>query len=332
MLPIRFEILKLPLKYTWRLSRNASDVKENILLSWVSDGFIWRGEAAPNVRYGESAAAYLSILPVLIQHIPASIVEQPEKWTSWLEQNVTNRSLRMAFDMLFWNRIKDIDPSLFNSFMGVEPSTVASCYTIPVMSAYEIQHFVHTHALYRFQAIKIKIGSKDAAECIQEVHRQLPEAQLWIDANEAFATANEILGIQKAVKNIPISFFEQPFPSDRSFISVNQSLKRKSLFPIMADESVLDQVDWSEFSSQFHGINMKLMKAGTLLRGIDLLTQAKRSDLKCMIGCMVETTLALESSFRISNLADYADLDSFMLLQHEPFGLLTEKNGLIQRL
>jgi hypothetical protein len=45
---------RLDLKYTWAISRNATDFKVNAFVT-VSDGIhTGIGEAAPNVRYGES--------------------------------------------------------------------------------------------------------------------------------------------------------------------------------------------------------------------------------------------------------------------------------------
>ena len=46
-----------------------------------------------------------------------------------------------------------------------------------------------------------------------------------------------------------------------------------------------------------------------------------------MIGCMVETTLGIESSMRLCSLVDYVDLDSFILVANEPFGIVEECNG-----
>ena len=43
-----------------------------------------------------------------------------------------------------------------------------------------------------------------------------------------------------------------------------------------------------------------------------------------MIGCMVETSLGISSAMNLYSLADYADLDSFILLKEEPFGMIDE--------
>jgi hypothetical protein len=48
-----------------------------------------------------------------------------------------------------------------------------------------------------------------------------------------------------------------------------------------------------------------------------------------MIGCMVETTLGISAALRLESLADYLDLDGFLLLESETFGLLREEGGIL---
>ena len=46
---------RLMLTHTWTISRNSSDFKDNVFVRIERDGVVGWGEAAPNVRYGESA-------------------------------------------------------------------------------------------------------------------------------------------------------------------------------------------------------------------------------------------------------------------------------------
>src|SRR6476646_5874521 len=46
--------LVLPLRYVWKISRNASTTKTNLLVRIEGSGRPGQGEAAPNVRYGET--------------------------------------------------------------------------------------------------------------------------------------------------------------------------------------------------------------------------------------------------------------------------------------
>ena len=53
---------RLRLQHTWTIARNSSDYKDNVFVRIERDGLVGWGEAAPNVRYGESAAKTLAVL------------------------------------------------------------------------------------------------------------------------------------------------------------------------------------------------------------------------------------------------------------------------------
>ncbi|RZJ56450.1 MAG: hypothetical protein EOO55_05100, partial [Hymenobacter sp.] len=59
---------ELPLRYVWKISRNASTSKTNLVVSATQAGTIGRGEAAPNVRYGESPALLQAQFADLLAH------------------------------------------------------------------------------------------------------------------------------------------------------------------------------------------------------------------------------------------------------------------------
>jgi hypothetical protein len=46
--------IHLPLKVNWKLSRNETLFKENFIIEIEDAGKIFRGEVAPNIRYGET--------------------------------------------------------------------------------------------------------------------------------------------------------------------------------------------------------------------------------------------------------------------------------------
>ena len=106
-------------------------------------------------------------------------------------------------------------------------------------------------------------------------------------------------------------------------------LKKYSPFVLFGDESITDEADFMLLPKMFDGINVKLMKAGGYLNAVRLLKEAKKAGMKTMIGCMVETTLAISSGLNLCALADYADLDSFLVVKNEPFGLVREEGGVI---
>src|SRR5689334_11083524 len=54
MLKWQIEQIKLELKYTWKISRNASDYKLNSIITVGNGKWKGIGEVAPNIRYDET--------------------------------------------------------------------------------------------------------------------------------------------------------------------------------------------------------------------------------------------------------------------------------------
>ncbi|MGB9893951.1 MAG: enolase C-terminal domain-like protein, partial [Candidatus Saccharicenans sp.] len=96
-------------------------------------------------------------------------------------------------------------------------------------------------------------------------------------------------------------------------------LKERVKIPIMADESVHKIHDVPAVASAFHGINVKLMKCGGLQEALRLAAVARAFDLKLMIGCMIESSLAISAAATLTPLFDYADLDGNLLVDNDPF-------------
>ena len=54
---------------------------------------------------------------------------------------------------------------------------------------------------------------------------------------------------------------------------------------------------------------------------------ARELGIKTMLGCMIESTLGISSALNLAFGVDYFDLDSFLFLEKDPFGLVTEEKG-----
>jgi L-alanine-DL-glutamate epimerase-like enolase superfamily enzyme len=106
-------------------------------------------------------------------------------------------------------------------------------------------------------------------------------------------------------------------------------LKKHTPFALMADESVTHEADFDLIQNQFHGVNMKLMKAGGYLSGIKILNETRKRGMKTMIGCMVETSLGISSAIRLCTGIDFIDLDGSLILKEDPFGLIREQDGIL---
>ena len=61
------------------------------------------------------------------------------------------------------------------------------------------------------------------------------------------------------------------------------------------------------------------MKTGGLHEARKMIAAARILGLKLMIGCMIETSVAITAAGHLSSFFDYCDLDGAILLAEEPF-------------
>jgi glutamate racemase len=195
------------------------------------------------------------------------------------------------------------------------------------MEVGKIESFVKENNLQRFSTIKLKINDENALDLCREVLRVV-NVPLRIDANEAFKDAHAVMRFLEKFPDLSrLEFLEQPLPAD--YHEEALELKKYSKVMLMADESVTKEEIGNYYPDRFHGVNIKLMKAGGYLKAVKQLRQAKLLGLKTMLGCMIETTLGISSALNISGGVDFYDLDGFLFLKNEPYKLVSEENGKI---
>ncbi|MFN8576488.1 MAG: enolase C-terminal domain-like protein [Candidatus Sericytochromatia bacterium] len=316
------EELKLPLKFTWKISRNSSDEKTNFLIRLNDNGLESLGEIAPNVRYGETHELILSQFNNFKSKYNENI-KTIEDFTIFLDSLNLFHSLRFGLESAYINLIckkQNIHPA---QYFGLNlPNKLNTSFSVPIVEISEIKEFISS--LKRFESLKIKVNSETGLEMVKEVVKYTDQ-KLRIDGNEAWNDVNELIKFIENIKSYNIEFIEQPMPS--KLVEEYKYLKKLCPFDLIADESIEDKGDFSELKQQFHGVNMKLMKAGGYINGLKILNEARKNDLKTMIGCMIETSLGIYSAYNLSDKVDYLDLDGFLIVKDEPFKLLKESNG-----
>ena len=67
------------------------------------------------------------------------------------------------------------------------------------------------------------------------------------------------------------------------------------------------------------GINLKLAKCGSLREALRMIAIARAHQMMVMIGCMIESSIAITAAAHLTPLVDIVDLDGAALLQDDPF-------------
>lgn len=319
--------LHLPLKYTWAISRNSSEFKENIIIRCSDGHSTGLGECAPNVRYGESPAlAVQQFEKIRDQILPA----EPHEFHLQDALQSVSPALRFGIESAYIHYCAVKEGISVSHILGMPaPRPRPTSYSIPIMPPGELEEFGRVHGLGRFQKLKLKIRNEEGSASVQMLQQLYPGIPLIIDANEGWKDPEALLRFMASLYKSNILFVEQPFPA--ACTDEYRYLKDRSPLPVWADESVTDHADFDTLKMMFHGINVKLMKAGSYFNAISQLRQARSLGMGCMLGCMVETSLGISSAMLLESLADHLDLDGFMILQDEPFRLVKlEDNGVLR--
>ena len=307
------EIIDLKLKYDWVISRNTSSYKQNLVIK-INDMPV--GEAAPNIRFGETPKKILGEFESIKGSLPKSSHDLLMFRKNIHELNVS-QSLKCALDMAIHT---DEEKASWGQ------TGFYTSYSIPILSPTEYGEFISKHGLERFSQLKLKLNKKNIERTLRSV-RNSYSGRLFVDFNESFESSDQFLANSDSLNKYDVEIIEQPFHS--SSLEANKKIKPYLKGKIFLDENIIDEDIPEDLINYTDGVNIKLQKAGGLTRARDILLQAKKSGLKTMLGCMVETTLGISFSSGVEDLVDYFDLDGHLFIKDEPFGMVFEKNGRI---
>lgn len=330
MLRWTLEKKELPLKFLWRISRGALETKLTYFIK-LHEGFssVSLGEVSPNTRYHNTPEVIESQFKVFLnaakqeKKLPQFSLAQFETWLESL--NLCN-TLRFGIESAWIHRLSKLQNKPVSHVLGLpQTASVTTSFSVPIMDTQDprqLEEFVLP--LKRFETLKIKVNAETGTETLRIISRLTPQ-RLRIDANEAWSDPDDFLRFTESLKGMNIEFIEQPFPEHLK--AEYRELRKRSPYLLIGDESIEKTADFEDLKTQFHGVNVKLMKTGGLLRASELLQEARQHQMRTMIGCMVETSLGIFSALHLCALADYVDLDGFLLLKEDPFHFVHEEHG-----
>ena len=311
---LTFTTYRIKLNHTFGISRSAYDWYD-IVYIFIKDGeIIGRGEAAPSLRYNESTERILSILKQKIK-LPVDCSNRDEIWNFILPQLKEVKALEAAFSMALWDWWGQKCEKPVFELLNIKTDEIPlTSFTIAIGELDEIGQKIDEADPYHI--LKVKLGTpKMDKEIMTEIRRHTDKV-IRIDANEGWEPETA-LGFTKWLADQNVEFVEQPFPADQ--LDHSAALKDKSPLDIYADENSLDSTDIPRISTAFDGINIKLMKCGSLEEGKRMINLARFYDLKIMLGCMVESSVGITAAAHLAGEVDKVDLDGNLLINNDPY-------------
>ena len=318
------EIKQLNLKHTWTIARGSSDYKRNVIVTLEKDGITGYGEAAPNVRYNETPESTVEVIEKA-----RPLFESGDLWKfnelgyAFRDLSVEQTAAKAALDIALMDWVTKALGMPMYKFYGLDKAKAPlTTFSIGIDTPEVIKQKVQEAEPY--PVLKIKVGLANDKEVIAAV-RSVTDKPLRVDANEGWKTKEEALEKIRWLKTQGVEFIEQPLPS--SMLEETRWLREQVDMPIIADESVKSAADIPQLATAYDGINIKLMKAGGVQEAVRMIAMARSLGMKIMLGCMIESSVAIAAAASISPLVDYADLDGNLLIAEDPFRGHEVKDG-----
>jgi len=315
--------LRLRLRTPFTLAYGTTTVRDNVLVRLHTGDQVALSEVAVVPYYHETLERVTNYLtsPAVLDavsrdplHLDDALDALPPTPSSFA---------RAALDIALHDRWASLLGEPLYRLWGLNPARApATSFTI-AMDEDESAYLERVRAAgERFGLLKLKAGSPDGWQTDwQRVQaaREATGAALCVDANNGWdrAAAHAIIPRLSA---LGVVFVEQPLPRDdlEGWREVRRALPADHP-PLIADEAVQGVSSVAPLAGLADGINIKLAKCGGLRAARQMIALARAFGMRVMIGCMVESSVAVTAAAHIAPLADYADLDANLLIDNDPF-------------
>ncbi|MBN1543089.1 dipeptide epimerase [candidate division KSB1 bacterium] len=321
---VDYKYKRLTLKHAWTIARNTSTYKDNVFVRLEKDGIVGLGEAAHNVRYGETLESTYETIekakPLFEITSPWHFVDLGEKLQKVCEGQTAAKA---ALDMALMDWIGKALEIPYYRLLGLDAKKAPqTTFSIGIDTPEVIRQKVREAEPYPL--LKIKLG-KDNDKEIMEAVRAETDKTLRVDANEGWKDKEECLREIEWLAENGVDVVEQPMPVE--MLEETAWVRERSPIPVIADESVKQASDIPKLAQAFDGINIKVDKAGGLQEALRMIWMARSLDMKIMLGCMVSSSLSITAAAHLSPLVDYPDLDGHLLISNDPFQGVEVRDG-----
>lgn len=316
----------LTLSTPFRISRHVQYTAANVLAQVTHEGVTGIGEAAPSEHYGENRGTVLAALEL----IASELGEDPfaiEDILSQFEHRIRlNPSARAAIDMALYDLVGKILNVPVYKLLGLSAEkTPLTSFTLGIDTPEKMAQ--KALAAREYPILKVKVGTRHDAANLKAIREVYPEAIIRVDANTAWTPKEAVRAINELAE-YHLEFIEQPVsPADLAGLKY---VREHVPLPIITDESSITVEDIPRVAECTDGVNIKLMKCGGLNHALKMIHVARAHNLKIMLGCMIESSLAITAAAHLTPLVDYADLDGNLLVNDDPYvGVKVEKGKLL---
>jgi L-alanine-DL-glutamate epimerase-like enolase superfamily enzyme len=306
----------------FRISRGVQYTSPNAIIQVTHNDYTGYGEASPSEYYGESQETVLACIALFAGNLgndPFEVEELHQRLDKIIR---LHPSAKAAVDMAVYDIMgKMLGVPLYKLLGATAKRTPHTSFTIGLDTPAQMAKKALLAKDYPI--LKIKVGTRHDLDIIKAI-RDVTNAVLRVDANAGWTPKEAIKNIE-ALLPYNIEFVEQPVASHD--LKGLKMVRENSQLPIIADESCVTVEDIPRVADCVDGINIKLMKCGGILPALKMIHVARAHHLRIMIGCMIESSLAITAAAHLTPLVDYADLDGHLLIDDDIYEGVKVENG-----
>jgi L-alanine-DL-glutamate epimerase-like enolase superfamily enzyme len=304
-----------------RSTRTHSD----IVLTRIDEGW---GESSPTNFYNETPETVLSNLDAI------SKMELPdpdclEDVADFLDAKIqANGSAKAAVDIALHDRLATkLGVPLYKLFGRSPDKKMVTSFTIGIDTIDEMMRKVDEAKNYAILKIKLGKDLEQDLEVMREIRKAVGDKTVRVDANGGW-TLEQAKTALPVMADLGVEYVEQPLYKGSH--EQLRELHTVSPLPIFVDEDSMVNADIPKLVGAVDGINIKLMKSGGLVEARRMVATARAFGFQVMLGCMIESAVAITAAAHLAPHCDHLDLDGNLLVSNDPFtGSTCDPDGTI---
>lgn len=314
----------LPFEYPFTISKGTKTHQPTFVVTLEHMGRVGYGEAPAIAYYNIPVEKMTEDFERKRMMIEKFAFTTPDRYWHYLHHLFPiNNFLVCALDIAAWDMYGKFGGKPLYQIWGLDPSTSPlTDYTIGIDT---IDKMIAKMKAKPWPIYKIKLGTPEDIAIILAL-REHTDSVFRVDANAGW-TLDQAREILPVLASLNVEFVEQPLAKDDW--EGMKALYAESTLPLIADESCVVEGDVAKCVGHFHGINIKLTKCSGITPALRMIENARKLDLKVMIGSMNESTLGSAAIANLAPLCDYVDMDGPLLLSKDIAEGVTIVNGKI---
>ena len=277
------------------------------------------GECSPDAHWGETPEATVGQLRELDLsglHGPFDL-EGPGRL-------LPAGSARCVLDVALHDLAGKLAGVPLRSLLGVgEAPLPATSVTVPIADPDAM--VARATKLADHPIVKTKVGFDGDVEAIEAIRSVFP-GRIRVDANEGW-TEDEAVDRLGRLAAYDVELCEQPIPmrNHEALARVTEA----SPIPVYADEDAGTSADVASLAGVVDGVNLKLRKAGGIRETWRAVATARAHGMGVMLGCDLDSGIAMSAAAALAPLCDFIDLDGPLLLAKDPHPSVRYDRGVL---